>query len=104
MCDWKTFEESPDTYYNTPAIMPMYITGLNCAYMNQNGGLEHYIDLANQRGNMLWDFIDNSNGYYKSKLVSKHVRSRINVIFRIQGGNEKLEAEFMKEAKEWGII
>jgi phosphoserine aminotransferase len=53
---------------------------------------------------MLWDFIDNSNGYYKSKLVNKNIRSRINVIFRIQGGNEKLEAEFMKEAKEWGII
>jgi len=34
LCDWDLHEKSPDTYYNTPAIMPMYITGLNCAYMN----------------------------------------------------------------------
>jgi phosphoserine aminotransferase len=47
LCDWTLHEKSPDTYYNTPAIMPMYITGLNCAYMNQNGGLDRYIDLAN---------------------------------------------------------
>jgi phosphoserine aminotransferase len=47
LCDWTLHENSPDTYYNTPAIMPMYITGLNCSYMNKNGGLSHYIDLAN---------------------------------------------------------
>jgi len=34
LCDWNKFENSPDTYYNTPAIFPMYITGLNCSYMN----------------------------------------------------------------------
>ena len=47
---------------------------------------------------MLWDFIDSSNGYYKSKLVNKAIRSRVNVIFRIQGGNEKLEKQFIEEA------
>lgn len=46
LCDWEAFENSPDTYYNTPAIFPMYITGLTCAYMNQKGGLEHYIEAA----------------------------------------------------------
>ena len=64
LCDWTLHENSPDTYYNTPAIMPMYITGLNCSYMNQNGGLNHYIDLANIRSSMLWNFLDNSDGYY----------------------------------------
>ena len=43
LCDWEAFEKSPDTYYNTPAVWPMYMTGLNCAYMNQMGGLEKYI-------------------------------------------------------------
>jgi phosphoserine aminotransferase len=47
LCDWKTFEDSPDTYYNTPAIFPMYVTGLNASYMNQMGGLEYYIHIAN---------------------------------------------------------
>lgn len=26
LCDWTLHENSPDTYYNTPAIMPMYVT------------------------------------------------------------------------------
>jgi len=34
LCDWKLHEESPDGYYNTPAIFPMYVTGLNLSYMN----------------------------------------------------------------------
>jgi len=71
IADWTTFEKSPDTYYNTPAVFPMYITGLNCSYMNQNGGLDHYIELANQRSAILWNYIDSTNGYFKSKLVDK---------------------------------
>ena len=32
LCDWTTHEKSPDTYYNTPAIWPMFVTGLNVSY------------------------------------------------------------------------
>jgi len=35
--------------------------------------------------------MDESGGYYKSKITDKNFRSRINVIFRIQGGNKELE-------------
>lgn len=68
------------------------------------GGLEHYIQLAKERSNILWNFIENSNGYYKSKITDKPYRSRINVIFRIQGGNTDLESLFIEEAKKAGII
>jgi phosphoserine aminotransferase len=104
LADWEVFEASPDKTYNTPAVYPMYITGLNCSYMNQNGGLDYYIMLANQRSMLLWDFIDRSEGYYASKVTDKKSRSRMNVIFRIQGGNVGLEEAFIKEAKEAGIV
>lgn len=64
LCDWTLHENSPDTYYNTPAIFPMYITGLNCEYMNKMGGLQHYIDLASKKSDMLWNTINQSNGFY----------------------------------------
>lgn len=67
LADWLEFENSPDTYYNTPSIWPMYITGLNVSFMNQNGGLDYYKLLARQRSTMLYDFIDNSNGFYTMK-------------------------------------
>ena len=103
LCDWDLFEKSPDTYYNTPAAFPMYMTGLYVSYMNQMGGLEYYEQITNIKSKMLWDMIDNSDGYYKSKITQKEYRSRVNVIFRIQNGNVKLEKTFVELAKKAGI-
>jgi phosphoserine aminotransferase len=104
LCDWNLHENSPDGYYNTPAIFPMYVTGLNASYMNQMGGLEYYINIAQQRSDLLWSTIDNSNGFYKSKITDNRFRSRINVIFRIAGGDKQLEQLFIKEAEKVGIV
>ena len=41
--------------------------------------------------------IDNSGGFYTAP-VDKDCRSRMNAPFRINGGDEKLEGEFVKEA------
>lgn len=103
LCDWKTFEESPDTYYNTPAVWPMYVTGMNAAYMNQMGGVDYYTRLSDQKAKCLWKTIDDSNGYYKSKITDKAYRSRVNAIFRIAGGNDALEKKFIEEAYKAGI-
>ena len=81
----------------------MYMTGLNASYMNQMGGLEYYDQITNIKSKMLWDMIDNSDGYYKSKITQKAYRSRVNVIFRIQNGNVKLEKTFVELAKKAGI-
>lgn len=104
LCDWALHEKSPDTYYNTPAVWPMYVTGLNVSYMNQMGGVDQYKRLADQRGQLLWATIDGSNGYYKSKITDKAYRSRVNVIFRVGGGNKELEAKFESEAAKAGIV
>lgn len=104
MNDWKTFELSPDKTYNTPGIWSIYVTGLNCSYMNQKGGLDYYIELARQRSLMLWDFIDRSGGYYRSKITDKKFRSRVNVVFRVQDANEGVESLFIEEAKAAGIV
>lgn len=34
MCDWKAFEDSPGSYYNTPPVWAIYVTALNASYMN----------------------------------------------------------------------
>ena len=33
--DWQLFDQSPNSYFNTPACYPIYVTGLNIAHMNQ---------------------------------------------------------------------
>jgi phosphoserine aminotransferase len=104
LCDWDLHEKSPDTYYNTPAVFPMYVTGINVSYMNQMGGVDYYTRLAAQRSQLLWECIDSSNGYYHSKITDKAYRSRVNAIFRIAGGRKELEEKFISEAKKVGIV
>lgn len=53
---------------------------------------------------MLWNCIDTSGGYYKSKITDHSYRSRVNAIFRIAGGNKELEAKFIAEAAKAGIV
>ena len=62
--DWTLNDKNVQGYFNTPACHAIYITGLNVAHMVKQGGLVYYADLANRRASLLYNFIDNSNGFY----------------------------------------
>ena len=102
MCDWTTFENSPGSYYNTPPVWTIYVTGLNVSYMNQKGGLALFDREAEIKSNMLYDLIDKSNGYYINR-TEKKFRSRINVNFRIEG-DRSLEKKLIAEAEKNKIV
>lgn len=102
MCDWTTFENSPGSYFNTPPVWTIYVTGMNVSYMNQKGGLEYFDSEAKVKSNMLYELLDNSNGYFVNR-TEKRFRSRINVNFRIEG-DRSLEAKLIKEADQNKIV
>jgi phosphoserine aminotransferase len=102
MCDWQAFENSPGSYYNTPPVWSIYVTALNCSYMNQMGGLRKYDRDAEIKSKMLYEVIDQSGGYYVNKTDPKY-RSRINVNFRIEK-NVKLEEKLIADAEKEKII
>ncbi len=58
--------------------------------------------LSKIKSDVLYNLIDDSEGFYKNEVHPK-CRSRINVTFRIKGG-EKVEEKFLKIAKESGMI
>jgi phosphoserine aminotransferase len=104
MLDYSLFDRSPNSYFNTPSTYSIYITGLNVAHMLKQGGLDHYIGLANKRSKMLYDCIDNSDGFYINS-IDRRYRSKINVPFRIRPDDgedtktfTRLENQFIKEA------
>jgi phosphoserine aminotransferase len=99
--DWKAFRDAPTKFHNTPSCWPIYVTGLNLAYM-KNLGLAHFHELANKRSSMLYDYIDNSEGYYSNPVDPKY-RSRTNIPFRVKK-DEKLENKFLAEAQKEGLI
>lgn len=99
--DWKQFRDAPNKFHNTPATWPIYVMGLNLAHMNKHG-LSYYHELANKRSATLYDYIDNSDGYYTNPVEVKY-RSRTNIPFRVKK-DEKLESKFLVEAQKEGLI
>jgi len=55
---------------------------------------------AQVKSDMLYNIIDNSNGFYQS-MIDKDSRSRVNVVFRINP--ESLQGPFLKEAMALGL-
>jgi len=88
--------------YNTPPTFAVYIAGLVMEWIEAEGGATA-IDKRNEaKAKLLYDEID-SNEYYSCP-VEKSSRSKMNVVFRVAGGNEEIEKQFAKEATAAGLI
>lgn len=75
--------------------------GLFLQWIKDQGGLEEMSRRADARAKLIYDVIDQSNGFY-SCAVEPNARSRVNACFRVGGlnGNEALEKKFLEEAKK----
>ena len=82
---------------NTPNVFSMYVTNLVLKHLMENGGLKRFCELSNQKSSILYNVIDNSNGFYSCK-IEKDSRSRMNVTFNLP--SKELEAEFVKKAAD----
>lgn len=56
---------------------------------------------AAKRSSLLYDYIDNSEGFYSNNVQPKY-RSRMNIPFRVNN-DEKLEAKFVVDANAAGL-
>ena len=101
-CSWKTAAEA-GSMYNTPSCFAIYVMGLYLKYTKEKGGVDYWQRLAAQKSDLLYGTIDNSDGFYSAP-VHKSCRSRMNVPFLIDGGNEVLEKKFIDEATKAGFI
>ena len=95
-----------DTYlkknslYNTPPAFGIYMVGKVVAWIKANGGLEAMAKKNAAKAKLVYDAIDNSDGFYVGH-ADKDSRSFMNVTFRLS--SEELEAKFAKEALEHGL-
>mmetsp|Transcript_44715 Transcript_44715/g.60628 ORF Transcript_44715/g.60628 Transcript_44715/m.60628 type:complete len:113 (+) Transcript_44715:733-1071(+) len=94
--DLQKILNSPTKLYNTPSTFPIYVAGLNLAYMIKQGGIPYLEVKAAEKTKALYDYIDSTNGFYISKIVPQY-RSRINVPFNV-ADNAELEAKFIAGA------
>jgi phosphoserine aminotransferase len=87
--------------YHTPPTFAIYIVGLVLEWVEALGGAAGIEKLNDAKAKLLYDVLD-AGGYYHCP-VEKASRSRMNVVFRVAGGDEAVEKEFGKEAAAAGI-
>lgn len=100
--DWQLFSKAANTFHNTPCCWSIYMAGLNIEYMLELGGLPYLQELAAKRSSMLYNYIDNSEGFY-SNGVQPQYRSRMNIPFRVKS-DEELEKKFLAQATAAGLL
>jgi phosphoserine aminotransferase len=87
--------------YNTPATYSVYIMGLVFKWLLKNGGLDVMYSINKEKAKILYDAIDNSDGYFKGSAAIED-RSLMNVTFNLQ--SEELEKKIIAEATAKGFI
>ncbi len=100
MLNYKVQVEN-NSLYNTPNTFGIYIIDLVAKHLLKKGGLDAMHKLNLEKAKILYDAIDNSNGYYKGH-AEKDCRSLMNVTWRMP--NEELEAKFASEASKAGMV
>ncbi len=100
MLNYKIHAEN-NSLYNTPPVFGIYIVGLVAKWLLKLGGLEAIAKINDEKAKLIYDAIDNSNGFYRGH-AEKDSRSKMNITFRLP--NEELEKKFVKEATEKGLV
>lgn len=99
MLSYRTYRDNQSSF-NTPPCFAIYIVKLVMEWLETQGGLEAIEARNNEKAKILYEAIDNLSLYKGAAEVKD--RSKMNVTFRIYP--EELEAKFLKEAGEQGMI
>ncbi|MBE0491428.1 MAG: 3-phosphoserine/phosphohydroxythreonine transaminase [Sulfurospirillum sp.] len=102
MLQYRTYSEN-NSLYNTPPTFGIYIIWLIMQWIKAKGGIEAIEKLNTTKANLLYDAIDNSNGFYVGH-AQKDSRSLMNVSFNIKAKDADLEAKLVKVTQDAGMI
>ncbi|MEA2012747.1 MAG: 3-phosphoserine/phosphohydroxythreonine transaminase [Verrucomicrobiota bacterium] len=92
---------SKNSMFNTPPTFSIYMLGLVMKWLKSNGGIEEIATMNEKKAKLLYDAIDNSDGFYVGH-AQKDSRSLMNVSFNVV--DETLEADFIAEATTAGML
>lgn len=94
-------EIAEHSLYHTPPMFAVYLAGLMVEWIQAEGGVPALEKRNETKAKMLYEAID-ATGFYACP-VETESRSRMNVVFRVAGGDEAIEKEFVVEAAAAGI-
>lgn len=99
MLNYNTFIDKK-SMFNTPPTFSIYMLGLVLKWILKQGGVEAVEAVNERKAALLYSCLDQDDFF--SGPVAKESRSRMNVCFRLP--TEELEAEFIREAANNGMI
>ena len=101
MLSYKVLAEGK-SLVNTPPVFAVYMVKLVTDWLlNTVGGLEKIYEINRRKAQMLYDAIDQSNGFYDGHAAPSS-RSVMNVTFRLP--NAAVEEEFFKQARQHDLV
>lgn len=107
MADWSVFQNAPNKIWNVPVIFSIWLGHLTCEHMIKMGGLPYYENLAIKRSNVLYDYIEDSSGFYRTFVTNPRFKSRMQVVFTVgsgEGKNAVLVEKFLKATADMGWL
>lgn len=81
----------------------IYVVNKVMKWIKKNGGIPAMAENSRKKSQLVYQTIDDSNGFYTCPLERKY-SSRMNVVFRLRDGDEALEKEFLKGAEARGML
>ncbi len=99
---YKTHAEK-NSLYNTPNTFGIYMLNLMMKWLKSKGGIEEIRKLNEKKAKILYDVIDESEGFYRGH-AKKDSRSLMNVTFNIKDKDKELEEKLVKLALENEMI
>ncbi|MBS4179546.1 3-phosphoserine/phosphohydroxythreonine transaminase [Lederbergia citrea] len=100
MLKYSTHAKS-NSLYHTPPTFGIYMLGEVLSWIEESGGLEAIAKQNEEKAKLIYDAIDNSNGFYLGH-ADIESRSLMNITFRL--ADEELEKKFLMEAKSAGFV
>jgi phosphoserine aminotransferase len=97
--DYRVFAEN-DSMPNTPNTWAIYLIGLVCDWLIDQGGVEAIALVNKRKAKIIYDTIDSSDGFYCGH-ADREARSLMNVTFRLP--SDQLEKQFCSEAEAVGL-
>ena len=88
--------------YHTPPTFAIYIVGLVLEWIESEGGIPAMTTRNDAKARLLYDTIE-AGGFYWCP-VERGSRSKMNVVFRVAGGDEAIEKQFGQEAAAAGLV
>ena len=88
--------------YHTPPTFAVYIVGLVLEWIESAGGVAAIEKRNDAKAKLLYGTLEASSGFYRCP-VENSSRSKMNVVFRVAGGDESIEKQFAAEAAAAGL-